>query len=114
MITRLPPLPVGFLVRSVGTLAVTAPLFFGFAAEPTNALAPAAPSKNGADHWAFQPATRPAVPPVRDANWCRNPIDRFILARLETEQLSPAPETDRRTLLRRLSYDLTGLPPSPT
>ncbi|HEX8203118.1 MAG TPA: PSD1 and planctomycete cytochrome C domain-containing protein [Isosphaeraceae bacterium] len=63
-------------------------------------------------HWAFTPPTRPAVPAVRDPAWCRTPIDRFILARLEQEGLKPAPEADQVTLLRRLSLDLTGLPPT--
>ncbi|TXT29234.1 MAG: signal peptide protein, partial [Planctomycetota bacterium] len=63
-------------------------------------------------HWAFQPLSRPTPPTVQDANWCRTAIDRFILARLEKERLSPAGEADRATLLRRVCFDLTGLPPS--
>jgi len=63
-------------------------------------------------HWAFQPVARPAFPPVRQANWVRTGVDQFILARLEAEELLPSPEADRRTLLRRLSFDLLGLPPS--
>ncbi len=63
-------------------------------------------------HWAFIPPERPALPAVKDASWVRNPIDRFVLARLEKEGLSPSPEADRITLLRRLSLDLTGLPPT--
>ena len=64
-------------------------------------------------HWAFQ-APRPApVPPVKNRSWIRNPIDAFVLARLEKEKIKPAPEADRPTLLRRLSLDLTGLPPTP-
>jgi mono/diheme cytochrome c family protein len=64
-------------------------------------------------HWAFIPPKRPVVPEVRKPGWARNPIDRFILARLERAGLAPAPEADRATLLRRLSLDLIGLPPSP-
>jgi hypothetical protein len=64
-------------------------------------------------HWAFVPPTRPTPPPVEDESWVRNPIDRFILSRLEAAGLQPAPEADRRTLARRLSLDLTGLPPRP-
>ena len=64
-------------------------------------------------HWAFISPERPELPPVADADWSRNPIDRFVLARLESEDLRPASETDRATLLRRVSLDLTGLPPSP-
>jgi mono/diheme cytochrome c family protein len=64
-------------------------------------------------HWSFIAPQRPAPPPVRDEAWVRNPIDRFILAKLEGKGLSPAPEADRRTLARRVSLDLTGLPPDP-
>ena len=64
-------------------------------------------------HWAFVPPKRPVVPEVSKPGWARNPIDRFILARLERAGLAPSPEADRATLLRRLSLDLIGLPPSP-
>ncbi|HJZ92422.1 MAG TPA: DUF1553 domain-containing protein [Gemmataceae bacterium] len=64
-------------------------------------------------HWAFVPPTRPALPAVMDFAWVRSPIDRFILARLEQAGLKPSPETDRTTLIRRMSLDLTGLPPTP-
>ena len=63
-------------------------------------------------HWSYQPPRRPAIPAVKQ-DWARNPIDRFILARLEAESLQPSPEAGRATLLRRLSFDLTGLPPTP-
>ncbi len=72
---------------------------------------PAARADDG-KHWAFVPPGRPAVPSVRESSWARNPIDRFILARLEQERQKRAPEADRATLLRRLSFDLIGLPPS--
>ena len=64
-------------------------------------------------HWAFIPPKRPALPEVKNAAWCRNAIDRFILARLEEAGLAPNSEADRRTLARRVWLDLTGLPPSP-
>jgi mono/diheme cytochrome c family protein len=66
-------------------------------------------------HWAYQVPQRGTLPPVsaKNAGWVRNPIDRFVLARLEKEGLIPAPEADRRTLARRVSLDLTGLPPDP-
>jgi hypothetical protein len=64
-------------------------------------------------HWSLIAPVRPPLPAVKDAAWCRNPIDYFVLARLETAGLQPAPEADRRTLARRLSLDLTGLPPKP-
>ncbi|MBL9175591.1 MAG: DUF1553 domain-containing protein [Verrucomicrobiales bacterium] len=65
------------------------------------------------NHWAFLPPRRPAVPKVRHPEWTRNPVDAFVLARLEREQVAPSPEADRATLLRRLALDLVGLPPSP-
>jgi hypothetical protein len=64
-------------------------------------------------HWAFESPSRPAVPVVRQEAWVRNAIDRFVLARLEREGLQPAAEADKATLLRRLHFDLTGLPPTP-
>ena len=64
-------------------------------------------------HWSLIPPKRPALPAVKNAAWCRNPLDRFVLARLEKAGLSPAPEADKRTLARRVSFDLTGLPPDP-
>jgi hypothetical protein len=64
-------------------------------------------------HWSLIPPKRPTPPAVKHAAWVRNPIDAFILARLEKAGLSPAPEADRRTIARRLSLDLTGLPPEP-
>ena len=63
-------------------------------------------------HWAYVKPKRPAIPPVKGPKWVRNPIDNFVLARLESENLKPSPEADKTTLLRRLSFDLTGLPPS--
>ncbi len=63
-------------------------------------------------HWSFIPPVRPAEPAVQNHNWVRNPIDSFILARLEQEGLKPSPESDRDRLLRRVSFDLTGLPPT--
>ncbi len=65
------------------------------------------------DHWAFQAPKMPEPPVVENVSWPRNPIDHFILARLEAEGLNPAPEADRTTLIRRLSLDLIGLPPTP-
>lgn len=64
-------------------------------------------------HWAFQPLTQPAPPKVRDSATVRNDIDRFILAKLAAADLSPSPEADRATLIRRVTLDLIGLPPSP-
>lgn len=65
------------------------------------------------DHWAFVPPQRPDLPTVSDPSWSRNDIDRFVLARLDAESLSPSKEADRYTLVRRLHLDLVGLPPTP-
>ncbi len=65
-------------------------------------------------YWAFQPVVRPALPAVANQRWAGNPLDRFILARLEKEKLKPSPAADRATLIRRLTFDLHGLPPTPT
>jgi len=65
-----------------------------------------------AKHWSFIPPIQSAPPDTSDNNWPHNEIDRFVLARLDAEQLKPAPEADRRTLARRIALDLTGLPPS--
>ncbi|MBK8975243.1 MAG: PSD1 domain-containing protein [Planctomycetes bacterium] len=63
-------------------------------------------------HWAFVAPVRPALPDVGDGGWCRQPLDRFVLRRLQDGGLGPNPEADRRTLIRRLTLDLTGLPPT--
>src|SRR5213082_573673 len=63
-------------------------------------------------HWAFIPPVRSELPAVKQKSWPRTPIDYFILARLEKEDIKPAPEADRITLIRRLSLDLIGLPPT--
>ena len=64
-------------------------------------------------HWAFQPVKKPALPAVKDATWVRNPIDRFVLARMEASGVRPAEMAGKGTLLRRLSLDLVGVPPAP-
>ena len=64
-------------------------------------------------HWAFKPVADPAPPPVVDEAWCQTPIDRFIRARQEEAGVAPLPAADRRTLIRRATFDLTGLPPTP-
>ncbi len=97
----LPPLP-RFLV--VGLLLAIAPARAG---EPSDARAVS-------DHWAFRAPVRPGLPEVKDQGWVRNPIDRFILAGLESIDFKPSPEADRVALIRRVTFDLTGLPPSPS
>jgi len=72
-----------------------------------------APPTRDPNHWAFQPPTSRAAPAVANAAWPRGDLDRFILARLESESLVPAAPADPRTLVRRVTFDLTGLPPTP-
>jgi hypothetical protein len=67
----------------------------------------------GVDWWSLQPLKVAALPAVKQEGWVRNPIDRFVLAKLEAEGLTPSPEADPRTLVRRLHFGLTGLPPTP-
>lgn len=69
--------------------------------------------EKGKTHWSFQPLKRPAVPTVKAVKWVRNPIDAFILKRLEAKGLKPSPTATRRELIRRVTYDLIGLPPTP-
>src|SRR5882762_1597413 len=72
--------------------------------------------KQGAQYeelWSFLPPKHHAIPAVTHGEWVRNGIDNFVLARLEKEGLTPSPEADRRSLIRRVTYDLTGLPPTP-
>ncbi len=64
-------------------------------------------------HWSFQPVQNPVIPVVKNPGWVKNPIDAFILAKLEEKNLAPAKPADRRTLIRRVSFDLIGLPPTP-
>ena len=63
--------------------------------------------------WSFRPVAKPPLPPVKNAAWCVSPIDRFVLSKLESKGLKPAPAADRRSLIRRVSFDLVGLPPTP-
>ncbi len=65
------------------------------------------------EHWAFKPPREPAIPGVKRKDWPRSRVDIFILAKLEENGLEPSPPADRRTLIRRATFDLTGLPPSP-
>lgn len=64
-------------------------------------------------HWAFQPVSKPTPPAVKNASWGTNAIDKFVLAKLEEKNMIAAPQADKETLLRRVYYDLTGLPPTP-
>jgi len=78
------------------------------AAMPTSTMVKSVPKPN---HWSFLPPKRAPLPAVKNAAWVRNPIDRFVLARLEKEGITPSPEAERSTLLRRAHLDVTGLPP---
>ncbi len=71
-----------------------------------------AQNEHAVSHWAFQSVTRPSLPAVEQGDWCQTPIDRFVLHRLEQSNQEPSPTANRRTLIRRLSFDLRGLPPS--
>ena len=64
-------------------------------------------------HWVYTPPRRPAIPNIKNRTWAQNEIDSFVQSRLEAEGLKPSPEAEKRVLIRRLSFDLTGLPPSP-
>ena len=64
-------------------------------------------------HWAFQPVKRPAIPTVNNQSWAQSPVDAFILSKLESNGIQPAQPADKRTLIRRVTYDLIGLPPTP-
>ncbi len=79
----------------------------------TNAGALTDVTEAKARHWAFQPVTQPKLPRVKRSTWVQTPVDDFVLAKLEQKNLPPAPAADRRTLIRRVTYDLTGLPPTP-
>ncbi len=70
--------------------------------------------KERSKHWSLQPLTSPPPPQVKDAGWIRSPIDKFILAKLEEKGIPPAPAADKRAQLRRVTFDLTGLPPTPS
>ncbi len=67
----------------------------------------------GRRHWAFQPLKRTPAPSVKNSGWCRNPIDRFVLSKLETTGIAPNSQADKRTLIRRAYFDVIGLPPTP-
>jgi hypothetical protein len=112
---KLPPAEIDILTRWVNE-GVPWPSVAGAAAgtptPPTRSAAEPA-RKVAANAWTMAPVLRPAVPGVTNPGWCRTPIDAFLLARIEKAGLQPAPEADRGTLIRRLSYDFTGLPPTP-
>jgi hypothetical protein len=87
------------------------------APDPREGAAPAGLGEidiaKGRRFWSFQPVKNPPVPKVKNSKWVQTPIDTFVLAKLEERGLQPAPPADKRTLLRRATFDLTGLPPTP-
>jgi len=107
---RMPP--VGERLSAAEIAAVRAWIDAG-AQWPERQAAAAPTAEQKSSHWSFQPVNRPDPPAVRGESWPRNPIDRFILAKLEAEGVEPSPEAYRTTLARRLYADLIGLPPSP-
>ena len=110
---RMPPIGPRLTAREIATLASWIDQGAKWSLDPPAVTQEAAPSRQER-HWSFQPVRRPTVPPVQKQSWVRNPIDAFVLAKLESKGISPAPEADRETLIRRLSLDLLGLPPTPT
>ena len=120
--------PHGSLAVRVGLLACAGVVALAAAPAADDAptpAAPAAPQEHPADAidrkalkaretwWSWKPLAAPQPPQVRDAAWCRSPLDRFVLAKLESKGIAPAPEADRVALIRRATFDLTGLPPTP-
>ncbi len=81
--------------------------------DPIDAFSKTTEKRGGYDWWSLQPLQDPAVPSLSDDNWVQNPIDAFILRKLREQGLKPQPDADRRALIRRLSYSVTGLPPEP-
>ena len=110
---RMPPVGPRLTAKEKATLRSWIDQGAKWPLDPPAVTQEAGPSKQK-QHWSFQPVRRPTVPPVQKQSWVRNPIDAFVLAKLESRGISPAPEADRETLIRRLSLDLLGLPPTPT
>ena len=81
--------------------------------DPRDSNVPTTPADDPRRHWAFQPVKATPPPAVRDLAWVRNPVDAFVLARLEARGWHPAPAASRAEWLRRVTFDLTGLPPTP-
>ncbi len=81
-------------------------------AESVTSSKPVYDWEKGRQHWAFQPVASPAIPPVKDGEWSRDDVDRFLLSKMETAGVKPVEDADRYALIRRVTLDLTGLPPS--
>ena len=116
--SKLSPEKIDILTKWVkGGVAWTAGLDLtpaGIVAQPEKGRPdPPTPAEARKNFWSVQPVKRPPVPVVADKNWVRNPVDAFILAKLSEKGLKPAPPAEKISLLRRATYDLTGLPPTP-
>ena len=110
MPNREPPLAPQTIAAIAAWIDAGAP---GAGEAPGGGAKEAAPGARAETHWAYRKPVRPAPPAVADAAWVKNPIDAFVRARLEREGLAPSPEAPREVLVRRLSLDLVGLPPTP-
>ena len=111
----MPPVGDKLTAREIGLLRAWIDQGVGWPEEKGTEVAaqPSAARDEKLSHWSFQPLRQVTPPPVRNQAWVRSPVDQFVLARLESEGIEPSPEADKVTLLRRLSLDLTGLPPTP-
>ena len=89
------------------------PAIILFETEFTISKADVPPPRNAVQHWSFQPLSNPSLPPSRNSEWPTSTLDHFILAKLEQHQLTAAVTADKHTLIRRATFDLTGLPPTP-
>ncbi len=110
-VTRMPPAGASLTAADIGIIRA----WIDQGAEwpgADRARATQAAAKSTSSHWAFQPIREPQPPAVSDPSWVRNPIDAFILARLDKEKIKPSPEAAKAVLFRRLNLDLTGLPPT--
>src|SRR5262249_29435685 len=104
-----------FFACALGILAMIAVGSTRTAANGPGRAASIEPELTAADraHWAFHKPVQPAVPEVGNPNWVQTPVDAFVLAKLAAAGLRPAPPADKATLLRRVTFNLTGLPPTP-
>ena len=109
----MPPVGDRLSSQEVGLLRAWIDQGAAWPEEAETADAESGPAPDEPSYWAYRRLRSPALPQVADGNWVRNPIDRFILARLEREGVAPAPEAEPYSLFRRLHLDLTGLPPTP-
>jgi len=110
---KMPPMGSALTAAEIGVLRAWIDQGADWPAQTAAASAGKMSAAEKRSHWSFQPVKQPELPLVRERSWVRNPIDHFILAKLEAEGISPSAEADKITLIRRLSFDLTGLPPTP-